>query len=110
MFEIRERVTSVSDAVFRTYERDAREGKAAFEVLAGTTGLCGNEATSESVALIQAINVSAGCGIRVLKDPDEGHAIGFTAITFGDDGILALLKALKFALKVLEDEVHGIDD
>ena len=38
MFEVREGVSCVNGEVFQTFERDARDGDACFEVEAGTTG------------------------------------------------------------------------
>ena len=109
MFEVREGVTCVNGEVFQTFERDARDGNACFEVKAGTTGFCGGGREKGGRTYVRITAEFADFFARIIED-DEKRPRGVVMAACGDDELVALIKSLEFALEVLRDQVEEVDD
>ena len=109
MFEIREGVTCVNGELFQTFERDAREESACLEVEAGTTGFCGGGRESGSRAYVRISNESTDFYARVTQD-DHKRPNGVVLAVCGDNDLMALIRALEFAVQALRDQVNEVTD
>ena len=109
MFEVREGVSCVNGEVFQTFERDARDGDACFEVEAGTTGFCGGKRDKGGRAYVRITAEEADFFARLLVD-DNDRPRGVVMAVCGDDEMTALIKALEFAAEVLWDQAAEVDD
>ncbi|MDD6706997.1 hypothetical protein [Eubacterium pyruvativorans] len=114
MYEVKEDILTVtSEKTDRThliplYSREVMDGDSFYKVFAGTSGTIDGE-DDDTRTMIEIFN-PVGYGLfRIHKDEDgEGYGVSITAI--GDDDLRCLIKALKFATKVLEEEALEIND
>lgn len=90
------------------YSRAVDDGGSLYKVTAGTDGTMDGD--SEDTRTIIDICNPIGFGLfKAVKDAD-GNGCGVEITAVGDDDLRALIKALKFATKVLEEEAEEIDD
>lgn len=101
MFEIRKNEKRINDVDVATFERDVERGKTALEVEAGTTGFCGGEREEGGRAFIR---ISAK-GADFYANAGEKNGSVVIAVC-GDEGIMALVESLTFALEALVDELE----
>lgn len=114
MYEVKEDIlTATSKKTDRThlipiYSREVMDGDSLYTVSAGTSGTIDGE--DDDTRTILEICNPVGYGLfRLHKDEDgDGYGVSITAI--GDDDLRCLIKALKFAAKVLEEEALEIND
>ena len=98
MYEIREGLKRINGKFVDTFERDVKEDGCHLEVEAGTSGFKGGgrESGSRAYVRIEGILADMFAGTTPVK---EGAEIAVC----GDDEILALIEALRFAEKALID-------
>ena len=114
MYEVSEDIlNATSNKTGRThliplYSREVIEGESLYKVSAGTSGTMEGD-DDDTRTIIELCN-PVGYGLfRLHKDEDgDGYGVSITAI--GDDDLRCLIKALKFATKVLEEEAYEVDD
>jgi hypothetical protein len=114
MYEVKEEFLSATNNktgnkhLIPFFSREVMGDNAFYKVSAGTDGTIDGE--DEDTRTIIKICNPVGTGLfKVSKDSDgDGCGVSITAI--GDDDLRCLIKALKFATKVLEEEALEIDD
>ena len=101
MFEIRKNEKRINDVDVATFERDVEYKRATMEVEAGTTGFCGGEREEGGRAFIR---ISAKGADFYAKSGEKNGSVVIAVC--GDEGIMALVESLAFALEALVDELE----
>lgn len=109
MFSVSEDFIDAGKDLMSVYGREVYGERSIFKVSAGTTGtLDGDE--KDTKTYVHICNPK-GEGFRVSEHKDkDGIGCGVTMVATGDDDLRNLVKALKFAVKTLEEEGLQIDD
>lgn len=111
MFEIRENNRKLPDGTeIKTFSRDIINANI-LEVEAGTTGYMGGDSGSGSRTYFR-IKDLASTDIRVSVIDNHGSSCdgGFEVVLGGDSELTTIIQALKFIVKVLEEESSHIQD
>jgi hypothetical protein len=90
------------------YSRGITGKESEYRVAAGTDGTMSG--TDEDSRTYVRICNPVGSGLFRVKRDLDGDGCGVTITTVGDDDLIGLIKALKFAARVLEEEAQEIDD
>ncbi len=104
MYAIEQNFRNVNGRMVPTFLRDVGYGNVELEVEAGTSGCC-----CESHTCLSLLCLSGGFSFSPIED-EEGHVDGVSIVCHGDDALEAVVKALGFAQKVLNDQRYGVDD
>lgn len=113
MYEVKEDIlTATSKTTDRThliplYSREVVDGDSLYKVSAGTSGTMDGE--DDTRTIIEICN-PVGLGLFRLHKDEDGDGCGVSITAIGDDDLRCLIKALKFATKVLEEEALEIND
>lgn len=114
MYEVSEDIlNATSNKTGRThliplYGREVIEGESLYKVSAGTSGTM--EGDDDDTRTIINICNPIGHGLFRARKDDDGDGCGVSITAVGDDDLRCLIKALKFAVKVLEEEAYEVDD
>ena len=90
-----------------TWTRDIYDLNA-LEVEAGTNGYTGNDNEKENLTYFRIQDVG-GTDMKVSALEENGHK-GVEVVFAGDGELTTAIRALKFIVKVLEDQVNHVDD
>lgn len=118
MYRVENRTISINDEVLEAFTRQVVEGETELLVEAGTTGFQDSdeplgkhtdEKKEDPTRTILRIKCNEGdfC-FRLIKEDDK--TVGATIMTCGEEGLMALQKAILFAAKVYRDQCLEIDD
>lgn len=114
MYEVKEEIlTATSKKTDRThlipfYSREVFDGDSVYKVSAGTSGTMAGD-DDDSRTIIEICN-PVGHGLFRIRKDEDGDGCGVSITAIGDDDLRCLIKALKFATRVLEEEAFEIDD
>ena len=109
MYEIKKKKVEVNGIDFTTFERKI-QSNCEFIVEAGTSGYKGKDTRKNSRAML---SIKGLGDISLAAKPlgkKEGCTSGIIVAMSGDSEINAFIKSLKFAVKVLEDQVKEVQD
>lgn len=109
MYEIKQKKVKVNGIGFDTYERTIHDA-CDFTVEVGTNGYKGGDAKKGSRTML---SIKSGNGASVATLPLGKNANcsgGFVLALSGDSELYGLLNSLKFAVKVLEDQIMEVRD
>ena len=90
-----------------TWTRDIYDLNA-IEVEAGTNGYTGNDNEKDNLTYFR-IQDAGGTDMRVSALGEDGRE-GVEVVFAGDGELTTAIRALKFIVKVLEDQVNHVDD
>lgn len=109
MYEIKQKKAEVNGIIFNSYEREIKD-ECSFLVEVGTNGYKGGNAKkgSRTFLSIKALNGASVASMIIPKR--NGCNGGFVLALSGDAELYGLLNSLKFAVKVLDDEIKGVRD
>lgn len=110
MFAITEKQRRIDGHRVWTFGRDVCDCSI-LEVEAGTNGFQGGDGGHGGRTYLR-IRDGGGSVVRVTPIP-SGYGTendGFEMILAGDSELKTLVTALKFAVKVLEDQINGVED
>ena len=109
MFAIHKNKVKVGKEMVKTFYRDAGGSDFCLVVEAGTTG---HSDEHRDVDHVRAYLKMLCKSVDVCFDPiwDNQGVWGVKVSAMGDEGLDAVLKALRFALKVMEDQCNDVHD
>ena len=109
MFEIKSKVVNIEGHPVELFKREVLSCNV-LEVTAGTNGFQGGDSGHGSRTFFR-IRDLGGTDIetKVLKD-ERGYDVGFQVVLGGDCELDTFVKALKFAVKVLEDQIKEVSN
>lgn len=109
MYEIKEKIIEIEKHRFPVFKREVI-GANILEVVAGTNGYQGGDSGHGSRTYIS-IKDGACTDIMVKSIPESNSSNGGVEIVLGGDSELeTMIKALKFIVKVLEDQSNEVFD
>jgi hypothetical protein len=110
MYAITEGVAKINDRKVHAFKREVFAGDAVLTVKAGTTGYKGEVCRKDSSRTFVCLESILGdVHFTPITDP-EGHMTGFQIVGCGDDTLNALVRAVKFVEKVLDEQRLGYND
>ena len=107
MYTVYESVEKVNDSDVSVFGRDIAIGNFNLNIEVGTSGLPKTK-KSASQAKTSLKIVTNDENIEIFTSTAGDIGIKFEAV--GNDELTGLLKALKFATKVLEDKINSVED
>ena len=109
MYEIKSKTVNIEGHAVDLFKREVYSANV-LEVTAGTNGLQGGDSGHGSRTFFR-IRDLGGTDIqtKVLKD-EYGNEVGFQVVLGGDCELDTFIKCLKFAVKVLEDQMKKEDE
>lgn len=114
MYEVKEDILTATNEktnhmhLIPLYSREVMDGDSLYKVSAGTSGTM--EGDDDDARTIIEICNPVGHGLFRIREDKDGDGCGVSITAIGDDDLRCLIKALKFAAKVLEEEAFEIDD
>ena len=109
MYEVKENLITLEDGTsLQTFSRDVVSANI-IEVEAGTTGYKGGD-TGHGWRTYIRINDASSTDITVKPIEDYGDYKGAEIILGGDAELRTIIMALKFVVKVLEDQANEVYD
>lgn len=109
MYEIKEKVICIEGHKVPVFKREVM-GANGLDVVAGTNGYKGGDAGHGSRTYVS-IKDAFGSDIMVKAIPESDETNGGVEIVLGGDSELnTMIKALKFVVKVLEDQSNEVYD
>ena len=110
MYAITEGVTKVRGREVHSFRRDVDVGKELLSVKAGTTGYKGDVGCAEdSRTFISLESILGNVRFAPITDAQD-YLTGFQLVGCGDDALHALVRAMKFIVKVLDEQRLGIGE
>ena len=110
MYAITEGLAKINGKTVDTFEREISNGKTALEVEAGTTGFVGNDCRDAGGRTYIGINCICGDFHFEAVKNDNGQTCGITIACCGDDELDAIMKAIEFIHKAIDDQRREVDD
>ena len=110
MYAIEERGKKINGVMVDTFARKATSGATELDVETGTTGYrggCSREAGGRTYLSIECYG--GDFYFSPIQD-DAGNNVGVTIACCGDDGMVAIAKALAFCKQVIDDQRIEMDD
>ena len=114
MYEVKEDILTATNEktnrmhLIPLYSREVMDGDSLYKVSAGTSGTMEGD-DDDARTIIELCN-PVGHGLFRIREDKDGDGCGVSITAIGDDDLRCLIKALKFAAKVLEEEAFEIDD
>ena len=109
MYAINESRVEINSVPVETFEREVRDGKTALRVQAGTTGYRGGGRAAGGRTYMRINCFSGDFYFRPVRNR-KGKLVGTEVAACGDEGLNALLKALEFACRAMNDQRCEADD
>ena len=110
MYAIKEGLAKINGVPVETYEREVIERDTALKVIAGSTGYKGGCCRDTGGRTYICIDCLCGDFYFSPVTDDDGDVVGIEIATCGDDGLNAVMKALGFAMEVIDDQRCEVDD
>jgi len=108
MHAIEESLRRINGEPVDTYRRVVVENNTVMIVEAGTTGYKGSRRDDGGRSILSVTCSRGDFHFEALTD-ENGDTVGFEVACCGDDALNALMKVLRFAHEVLDDQRRGID-
>lgn len=108
MYEVKSGLKKINDVVVETFVRKVSEPETSLNVEVGTTGYKGTPTRKSGGRTY--IRLGCGTGDFCFEPVTDslGTVTGIEIAACGDAGLDGLMKALKFASRVLDDQRRGI--
>ena len=110
MFAITEGLAKINGEVVNTFEREIDKGKTVLEVTAGTTGYKRDVSRAGSSRTYIALDCVKGDFHFSPITDEEGKTAGVEIAACGNESLNAIMLALFFAYKVLDDQRRDVKD
>lgn len=109
MYERKKGIRKINGKMVETFEREVTDSGTSLFVQAGTTGYKGTGRDGGGRTYLCIGCLHGDFYFKELTD-NSGNAVAIDIACCGDDGMNALMKALKFACQVIEEQCHGTND
>lgn len=110
MYAITEGCAKINGEIVNTFEREVTQGETVLEVAVGTTGYKKEASRAGGSRTYIGIDcVSGDFHFSPITDED-GCIVGIEIASCGNESLNAILKALTFAYKVLDDQRRDVKD
>ena len=110
MYAITEGAVKINGEMVNTFEREINEGKTVLEVTAGTTGYKKDASRKGGSRTYIGIDcISGDFHFSPIMDED-GNAAGIEIASCGNESLDAILTALSFMYKALDDQRRYVKD
>ena len=110
MYTILSDTQKVNDVVIPTFCRQVTGADTELLIEAGTTGFTGSNKREAGGRTYIGIGCEAGDFHFFPMRDDDDRIIGMGIACCGDAGLAAIMKALEFAHKAIEDQICDVDD
>ena len=110
MYAIKEGLAKINDVLVETFEREVTDGRTTLRVEAGTTGYKGAPCREAGGRTYVCIDCFCGDFYFSPVTDDENRVVGIEIAACGDDGLDAIMKALRFAQEALNDQRCEVND
>ena len=109
MYEISTSRAMINGVKIDVFERCVVEDEAIVAIAAGTNGSKGGERDEGGRTYVR-LDVGIGDFLIDPRINDDGEVDGVEIVACGDSGLEAMIKALSFASRTLEELTYGIDE
>lgn len=109
MYEIKQKKVEVNGIGFDSFERTIKDA-CSFTVEVGTNGYKGGNAKKGSRTMLSIKGLKGASVAAVPLGKEDNCSGGFIFAASGDAELYGLLHSLKFAVKVLEDQIGEVQD
>ena len=110
MYAITEGLAKINGEVVNTFEREVNQGETILQVTVGTTGYKKEASRSGGSRTYIGLDCIEGDFHFSPITDEDGDVVGIEIASCGNESLNALLKALTFAYKVLDDQRRDVKD
>ena len=110
MYAISEGVAKINGEIVNTFEREVAHGKTVLEVTAGTTGYKRDGSRAGGSRTYVGLDCIEGDFHFSPITEEDGSIVGIEIASCGNDSLTALLKALTFVCKALDEQRRDVKD